>query len=847
MYTILAENVQGDIRKERGNNVRKLKIIMGVLLVVFTLCVVAVVGFADVGDVVMPSGNYKVMRFDSEDGMKGAANENDFVFTRCSFGYDHSLSGMMAFDPAEQSCYIKRAPGYSPPSNKPVKTWCRLYLGTSKDDVSLKGSDYRYMKIKFKVTHLTSNAKLFLRDSTWAYFNIYSLPFYPLEDDWVEFVVDMNEEFVWAKPADVANPAVWDDVIIDKTHEITLHYQIRNAPYFNDPIAEEAKFYIQYVAFFEKEEDARNYRFAPGGGESFVQTAKNDLPPATPPPVAGSGALDLFSNGTTDYRIVIGANANTFEKHAADIVKRHFELVTGAPIQIVTDDAAPQDCEIVVGDTNREALDEISFDRSSSNGRKWDYKIFAANKRIYLLGLGGSNNSGVAQAAYRFSEEILGYDYMYARISSTYDGYRVTQLTVPTDYEVEHSVLSLSAAKIPTYQGETVIYQLPQTDTGCVIGESYIIRTRQGKIYAIDGGFASELDNIIAAVKALTPEGEKPTIDGWFISHPHPDHSQALTNYLDNYSAYADKLQVNAIYGGLLEPGWYATNVKYPLADSIAQTIRSAETTTGGKTVYRALNTGDHIYADEVDFWIMYTGDPTMTSVHGQNVNSTGLVIKMTVGNESCLFLNDGEFLTGKYLLNNYTSDQLRADIVQIAHHGVVGVQLEVYERTGARKVFLPETYAHWLSDGGWGLNTWNPDFEHMYLIEGMRRYLIRSGFSKDDIYASWQGITAYRFGNGIVRFGELPMPINGNDPGGDNEPDQPNPPTPPTPPTPSTPSTPSDTFPKPSATSPNQGHVGTPGTKVNVATGSFGISGDSIVAHIIKAIVEFFGVKCKA
>ena len=45
-----------------------------------------------------------------------------------------------------------------------------------------------------------------------------------------------------------------------------------------------------------------------------------------------------------------------------------------------------------------------------------------------------------------------------------------------------------------------------------------------------------------------------------------------------------------------MDPGWYGTNVKYPLADTIAHTIRSAETTTGGKTVYRSLNTGDHVY-----------------------------------------------------------------------------------------------------------------------------------------------------------------------------------------------------------------------------------------------------------
>ena len=72
-----------------------------------------------------------------------------------------------------------------------------------------------------------------------------------------------------------------------------------------------------------------------------------------------------------------------------------------------------------------------------------------------------------------------------------------------------------------------VIWQLPsQVDT---IGNSYVIRTVNGKVIVMDGGFEAEKDYLRGFIDAL---GGK--VDAWIISHPHDDHITALVALLDN-------------------------------------------------------------------------------------------------------------------------------------------------------------------------------------------------------------------------------------------------------------------------------------------------------------------------
>lgn len=75
----------------------------------------------------------------------------------------------------------------------------------------------------------------------------------------------------------------------------------------------------------------------------------------------------------TQYRIVIPQQAQTNEFRAAAFVRENVKLVCGKKLDIVRDTEPATELEIVVGKTNRESLDGLSFPRSRDG--IWEYKM----------------------------------------------------------------------------------------------------------------------------------------------------------------------------------------------------------------------------------------------------------------------------------------------------------------------------------------------------------------------------------------------------------------------------------------------------------------------------------------
>ena len=88
----------------------------------------------------------------------------------------------------------------------------------------------------------------------------------------------------------------------------------------------------------------------------------------------------------TEYRIVTSEHPSTNEQRAASFICRNIKLVCGKKVAMVKDTVPPTALEIVVGKTNREALDGVELERSRTG--VWEYVIFKKGDRIYVTGLG---------------------------------------------------------------------------------------------------------------------------------------------------------------------------------------------------------------------------------------------------------------------------------------------------------------------------------------------------------------------------------------------------------------------------------------------------------------------------
>ena len=81
------------------------------------------------------------------------------------------------------------------------------------------------------------------------------------------------------------------------------------------------------------------------------------------------------------------------------------------------------------------------------------------------------------------------------------------------------------------------------------------------------------------------------------------------------------------------------------------------------------------------------------------------MVIKMNINGKKILFLGDTGVESGNKLLENQ-KDKLKADIVQMAHHGQSGVNKDVYEVIRPEICLWPTPEWLWNNDRGEGFNT---------------------------------------------------------------------------------------------------------------------------------------------
>lgn len=443
-----------------------------------------------------------------------------------------------------------------------------------------------------------------------------------------------------------------------------------------------------------------------------------------------------------DYRIVISENANTSELRAASFIRANIKLVCGKTLQIVRDSEQPTALEIVVGKTNREALDGVQLIRSREG--VWEYVMFTRDERFYLTGLGvapdveppyntayrklDDGGVGTVMAAYHFVEDVLGYQFIYG----IYDAYPETpELEMPEGYSYRFTRERFRAQRPESIEGAS-IHWLQCSEVIDWNNQSFIIKTENGKLIAFDGGHAQETDRFIRCLKTLSGE-EVPTVSAWLFSHFHGDH-YGVYHKLCTDENYRDCVKVENFYCNLATEEFYTKLSKEanPKNAPIRAAMLDSETTLGAKvhTVFR----GDVIEVDGISFEVMHA--PLEQDYGDMNMNDSSVVYKMThqKSGQTVMFLGDAEWVCNNHLVAEQ-GQRLKSDIVQVGHHGCGNVSRECYELIGAKVYWWPIGERFWYGESGEGLNTHNTG------VERMRVYMKELGVKNENVYVNMDRI----------------------------------------------------------------------------------------------------------
>ncbi len=224
-------------------------------------------------------------------------------------------------------------------------------------------------------------------------------------------------------------------------------------------------------------------------------------------------------------------------------------------------------------------------------------------------------------------------------------------------------------------------------------GHFMIVKTADNALFIIDGGDNAEMsDSTIEDLDAYlhkitdTPAGEKVRISCWFISHRHPDHCLGFSRFLrlrgESYDVERMMYNFNGEGDGRIDKVLERVKEQYPNA------------------VYHKPHTGERMQFADTSLDIVYTFEDELLLVDDEpkivsrDFNNTSTVLRFEFDGCVFLLLADVADRGAKVIVNMYPSEYLKADVMQVAHHGYNRID-DLYSRV------LPDISLYPQSEGG--------------------------------------------------------------------------------------------------------------------------------------------------
>jgi beta-lactamase superfamily II metal-dependent hydrolase len=231
------------------------------------------------------------------------------------------------------------------------------------------------------------------------------------------------------------------------------------------------------------------------------------------------------------------------------------------------------------------------------------------------------------------------------------------------------------------------------TTTGTQMN-SFLIRTESGKTILMDGGFREDAPKLLEALRRQTGS-DVPHIDAWFLSHVHGDHIRCLFEMMEHHR---EEFTLGKLYFNFPSLQFMERNEPGDAPD--AETFYSLLPLFAKETCI--VSQGDRYEIGEATFDVLYCPNPAFTQNAG---NNSSVILRMTLGGKTFLFLGDAGVEEGDALLALY-GDGLQSDYCQMAHHGQNGVEKRVYDAIRPKGCFWCTPLWLWENDIGKGYNT---------------------------------------------------------------------------------------------------------------------------------------------
>lgn len=253
-------------------------------------------------------------------------------------------------------------------------------------------------------------------------------------------------------------------------------------------------------------------------------------------------------------------------------------------------------------------------------------------------------------------------------------------------------------------------------------GMGYVIHLSDGSFLLFDGGYAGQADQLWQTLVAQNGGEEGIVIRAWCLTHAHGDHYGIMQTFADRY---ANRLTVERFFAAPVN----LSDASDPFFNnSLPGIIAQFE----GASLC-VPHTGMTFSFCELTLEILLSPDELLIDGKPQNFdfNSSGVVYRLYDSRDSLLILGDAlRDVTDR--LQVLWGDHLRANMVQVAHHGVGNSPVEFYESLNASVLFYPAGHRlYGGAENNWGQgeyvfgNNWNRNGAVRRALEESGKYEI--------------------------------------------------------------------------------------------------------------------------
>ncbi len=235
---------------------------------------------------------------------------------------------------------------------------------------------------------------------------------------------------------------------------------------------------------------------------------------------------------------------------------------------------------------------------------------------------------------------------------------------------------------------KTTFYCFESDHTLIDCGMCLLMQCEDYSFFVVDSGHYLQMNDngrLYNFMRERTPAGQDIVINGWFITHTHTDHVSKLLDFLKYNS---ENVKIEGFYLNLL-----AEDYKIEDWGSEEQYFNEFTRCTLNKFTHipkYKLNSGQSFKIRNLQIDVLCTHQ----DIYPEKIvdfNDTSSVIMVTAQNSKIFIPGDASSLESAVLERRFC-ENLKCDVVQIAHHGHSGLSEEAYRLLGAEIVVFPIT-----------------------------------------------------------------------------------------------------------------------------------------------------------